>query len=195
MSVTILSMQGLVPRNRVTNAAMLFGSLFTALTMFACTNGDGRPLNSPDAAPVVIPPDAAPPKKLCEVPVSNVGTGHHNPGTNCLDCHGDNPTNGAPKFSVAGTLYNGPSGVKPVPNATVTIIDAMGREFKMPTQQNGNFWTSATVALPVKSSASSCPKTKPMMAESLGNCNSAGCHSDPANDPTSAGRAYLQVVP
>jgi hypothetical protein len=181
MSVTIFTMQGLVQSNRVNHTAITLSSLLTSMTVFACTNGDARPLAiPPDGRPpdaMIAPPDA---KKTCEVPVTNVGDGHHYAGENCMDCHNGDSANGAPKFTVAGTLYNGPSGVKPVPNATVTLIDAMGREFRLPTQQNGNFWTSADVALPVTSAASSCPKTKPMVSPSLGNCNSSGCHSDRA---------------
>jgi hypothetical protein len=157
------------------------GFVCAALSFAACKIGDGGGID--------IPPDASPDAKTCEQAVTDVGNGKHFAGENCMDCHDDNTADGAPTFTIGGTLYNGPSGVEPVPNATILIIDADGREFRLPTQQNGNFYTSAPVKLPVRSAASQCPKTKPMLAVSLGNCNSAGCHSKTGG----AGRVYLQV--
>ncbi len=153
-----------------------------ALSLSACIIGaGGDPPAATDARP-----DAP---KICENAVANVGDGHHFPGENCLACHDSSLSDGAPEFSLAGTLYNGPSGLLPVPNATIIVIDANNRQFLLPTQQNGNFFTTAPIAFPVRVSASQCPKTKPMLGLSAGNCNAGGCHAK--GDP--AGRVYLQL--
>ncbi len=156
--------------------------LIMALSLSACIIGAG---GDPPAA-VDARPDAP---KTCENAVATVGDGKHFPGENCLACHDSNLSDGAPEFSLGGTLYNGPSGLRPVPNATIIVIDANNRQFLLPTQQNGNFFSAATMAFPVRVSASQCPKTKPMLGLSAGNCNAGGCHAK--GDP--AGRIYLQV--
>jgi hypothetical protein len=156
-------------------------SLMVVLAMPGCIiGGNGSATPTVDAAP-----DAG---RTCEPPVQNVGDGHHFPGENCLGCHDDNLSDGAPAFTLGGTLYNGPSGVKPTPNATIIVVDAANRKYFLPTQQNGNFYSSAAMVFPVTVSASQCPKTKPMVALSVGNCNSGSCHG--AGSPT--GRVYLQ---
>ncbi len=166
----------------MTRHTRCLGVVFVGLLMTsACKIGsDGAAPTQPDARP-----DAAP---LCEPAIATVGDGHHFPGENCLACHDAELSDGAPEFTVGGTLYNGPSGNKPVANAAIIIVDADNRRFVLPSQLNGNFFSAAKMALPLKVSASQCPQTRPMNAPSVGNCNASGCHAKA--DP--AGRVYLQ---
>jgi hypothetical protein len=152
-----------------------------AFALAACTAGD------PTQAPIY---DAAPDAWVCDPLLSGItADGHHNPGQECLGCHDDNSADGAPRYTIAGTLYDGPSGNNPKVGATIIISDALDREFRMVTTLNGNFYMSAELAFPIRSKVSGCPKTKSMQGFSIGNCNQAGCHS--AAD--AQGRVYLQL--
>lgn len=179
-------------RNSIHQSGFALIALAAYAGLSACIIGSNEALPpKPDAKIVDAKPpaDAPPDAFICEPPINNVGNGHHLPGENCLACHDGNSANGAPKFTVAGTLYNGPSGAAPVPNTAVVVIDSTGRRIVMPTQQNGNFYTSAELTFPVTTLASQCPKTKTMQGGATGNCNARGCHA--AGDPS--GRIYLQV--
>lgn len=119
----------------------------------------------------------------CDEPVASVPSGKHNAGAACRNCHTGSI---GPNFPIAGTLYDSITGTNPVVGATITAVDASGKELKMVTAQNGNFWTTSAVAFPVQVRASSCPKILPMgspVTESAGDCNS--CHS-------SSFRVYLK---
>lgn len=111
----------------------------------------------------------------CRDPVATNASGKHNPGTACAGCH---TGMGAPKFTVSGTLYSDAAGTAPVVGATIHVTDATGAQLELTTAQNGNFWTSQTVAYPVRVYASRCPDAVPMVATvaSPGDCNAGGCH-------------------
>ena len=124
-------------------------------------------------------PDAAPPQPDadldCEPQIQTVGTGYHNPGTACLDCHQGQQA-GAPFFTIGGTVYKDAAGTLPVKGATVLVIDAENRVVKLPTMLNGNFYTSAQLTPPYITVVSRCPDNVPMISNfSDGDCNS--CHS------------------
>jgi hypothetical protein len=112
----------------------------------------------------------------CRPGVMTVGTGHHNPG---LDCRGVCHDHG---FTVAGTLYTTANGAAPVTGATITIIDAAEHTIDVVTQQNGNFFTSATISYPITLVASNCPAVAKMPSPLLrtdvqmGGCNQNSCH-------------------
>ena len=98
---------------------------------------------------------------------------------------------GAPTFTIAGTLFAGPSGNNPVSGATIIVVDASGAEVTLSTAANGNFYTAAALALPVRVKATQCPKTRTMQTAATGSCNTTGCHG--LGDPQ--GRGFLQLTP
>jgi hypothetical protein len=111
----------------------------------------------------------------CKNKVSSVGTGHHNAGADCMQCHSD--------FSVAGTLYTTGTGSTAISGATITVIDASGQSQDLVTQANGNFYSFTAVTFPLKIYASECQisQTAQMMvsqvqSSSNGGCNSGACH-------------------
>jgi hypothetical protein len=112
----------------------------------------------------------------------------HQVGNDCLGCHGaGNQTDGAPLFSIAGTLYDGANGANPVPGATIVVVDATGATLNLSTATNGNFFTGAPVQLPVTVKVSQCPGTHTMQETTTGSCNSANCHDAASVN----GRVYL----
>lgn len=118
-----------------------------------------------------------------------------------MACHATGVEN-ARIFTIAGTLYDGPSGNNPVSGATIYVHDANGAEIRMATAVNGNFFTSATVALPLMggemtgSKATECPKTRTMQGTALGGCNAQGCHAAAQSGTANTqGRIYLQLTP
>jgi len=113
-----------------------------------------------DLAPACVPRSTA------------VVDGHHNAGQPCLGCHNGA---GAPRFTVAGTLYRTLAGGAAVPSATIVMVDATGKRLQLVTAANGNFYTTVPVALPLSVRASSCPDDQRMVgAVSSGDCNA--CH-------------------
>lgn len=118
-------------------------------------------------------PDLAPRSSCINLTTPN-GDGHHNPGTDCLACHNGN---GAPLFTVAGTLYASINGGSPVAGATIRLTDGKGANVDLVTGSNGNFYSSGAVNFPVTARASGCPNDTLMAAQvqsSGASCN--GCH-------------------
>lgn len=166
-------------------------ALLLALALVACQTttpldvADGDPDAAADAAPVDSEPDAAPPADAtpegepdamppdCDERVADVGGGKHRPGRPCLNCHGAGGD--APRFSLAGTVFDDIASTTPVVGATIRIVDADGKELRLVTQRNGNFYTREAVAFPLQVAASLCPDLLPMGSRvRQGNCN--GCH-------------------
>jgi hypothetical protein len=113
----------------------------------------------------------------CVQPASPNGSGHHNDGKDCLECHNANNTKGAPHWYLGGTLYDSATGTTPLAGATIEIIDASGAAQELVTAANGNFWTDQQVKFPIKIRASSCPDSNEMMqSDTSGACGKAGCH-------------------
>jgi cytochrome c5 len=139
---------------------------------------------TPDA-PVANPADAA---STCEQPSTLGLDGHHLAGNACQTCHYTG-ANGAPQFTLAGTLYGASTGGTGVVGATIIVKDANNMEHKIITGSFGNFWSRETMAYPIHVTASSCPDSKPMFTEvpAHGDCNSAGCHTPDAP----SGRIHL----
>lgn len=109
----------------------------------------------------------------CRAQITNVGSGNHHPGMNCMDgCHNHG-------FTLAGTLF-APGTTTPVVGATITVVDAANVSFDMVTQRNGNFYTSTRVTFPVAVAATSCPDLVHMAGQVTagnGGCNAQGCHA------------------
>jgi hypothetical protein len=168
-------------------ATGLFAGLIAGCDVGTFGAGDDT-TGTPDSRPPPGSPDASTvPVAVCKPTVIAVGNGNHNEGQDCISagCHaagGDGPT-----WSVAGTLYTTAAGGIPQVGATISIRDATGLALDLPTQQNGNFYTPATLTLPVTVYASECPGLNPMVATTTGSCNTAGCHDGVA----ATGRIYL----
>jgi hypothetical protein len=114
----------------------------------------------------------------CEDVVSPAPDGHHNPGTTCIasGCH-DGNTAGAPRFTVAGTLYTSKAGTTPRAGAHIIIPTGGGNPVKLTVAANGNFWSATPATLNTRPKASGCPNLVQMPSSTTsGNCNSAGCH-------------------
>jgi hypothetical protein len=115
----------------------------------------------------------------CVERATGVPSGTHFPGAACQGCHGPGGAGNAPRFTLAGTLFQGASGTAARAEATITVVDGAGKTFELPSAQNGNFWTSENVVFPVRVHASLCPDAVPMEAEvaAPGDCNAGGCHT------------------
>jgi len=84
-------------------------------------------------------------------------------GRDCLGCHdGDE----APTWTVAGTAPGAGKGSR------VTVTDANGWTFEVPTARNGNFYTAERVAFPLRVSVNGEAMPSPV---SYGGCNR--CHA------------------
>jgi hypothetical protein len=117
----------------------------------------------------------------CEPAVVTQDTGHHNPGMDCGQCHfGQMQAQGAPIFTLAGTLFSQVNGGPPVVGGTIRIHQAGGQVVKLVTAQNGNFYTIQAINFPITVQASRCPNTMSMTATIAGphvscnNCHRAG---------------------
>jgi hypothetical protein len=112
--------------------------------------------------------------QTCETAATSFGSGHHNAGKACLNCHNGGT---AIQWALAGTLYDTVSGTAAISGASIIVKDAAGRTVKLVTQANGNFYTSdTTLKFPLQVSASKCPNTSAMgSSTSSGNCNN--CHA------------------
>ena len=100
-------------------------------------------------------------------------SGRHNAGQECQGCHAGG---GAPTFTLGGTLYSAASGGAAVAGATINVTDAAGKQVKIISAQNGNFWTTTPLTFPIKVDASLCPATLPMNATVGGNGACNNCH-------------------
>jgi hypothetical protein len=160
---------------------ILFGS--------ACVVGEAPPDPDPDVSagpdgggdPT---PDAGGDDVECIPAATTLPFGNHNSGAACLGCH--TGQSAAPRWTLAGTLFDSRQGTAPLPGATISIVDAAGVELTLVTASNGNFYTQQPLTFPVTVSASKCPDTKAMTGKpGSGDCNS--CHTANA----SQGRIHL----
>ena len=113
---------------------------------------------------------------VCEPPQSP-GPGAHHAGGDCLSCHG---SMGADlRWTVAGTLYSDPAGSSPVSGATIVVSDAAGKERKLVTGGDGNFYTTEAFTFPLDVAASKCPDHQEMIEPlESGSCNASACHGN-----------------
>lgn len=113
------------------------------------------------------------------------GGANMQPGSNCLSCHtgGD-----AGRFTAAGTVFaGGGNNAAGLAGAVVTIVPRTGATVTLTTNSVGNFYTSATLDLPLAISVSSGGHTSIMSGTaSSGACGS--CHK-PAG--TAAARVHV----
>lgn len=149
--------------------------------------GDGEnDIDAPPAATDAPTGNGDGPAAACEPTATNLPNGEHNAGQPCLTCHG--PGGEGPRFTIGGTLFTTAQGGAPIAGATIVVVDAASVTTRLITASNGNFYTNATLALPLRVSASRCPDTQPMNGAIAtaqdGDCN--GCHQ-----PATAGRIHL----
>ncbi len=176
---------GIVPLvNRLTCALWLVS---LAMLSAACLDPILRsavPTHPIDGGGAVVPDGGGPVAfGPCLEPVSGTD-GHHNAGMDCLSCHAVGMGQ-APEMVLAGTLYSAAMGGTAVGGATVEVLDATGKSFKMTTADVGadglgNFYAvSKTLQFPVKVRATKCPDSHEMVAPVVagqGGCNASGCH-------------------
>ena len=179
-------------------------ALAVALLLFAgCMSGFDEPV--PDAAadagieepgdesgqPPASPADNTPPEPDNEDPVPAVdclpaqtatSDGNHRVGDSCTQgCHDGGALSG-PSFTLAGTVFGPATSNVPRagrPGINVHLIDATGREVRLVSAANGNFYTAQPLVFPVRTFISACPDSAVMVAqveEAESSCNAGGCH-------------------
>lgn len=113
--------------------------------------------------------------QACLAAASSPGDGRHHAGESCGRCH---DSMGSAAWTVSGTVFA--SGGVGVAGATIEIVDAAGKTLRLTTCDNGNFYTTTAVTMPLTVRSSRCPSNAPMVAKvSDGSCN--GCHG--SNNP------------
>jgi hypothetical protein len=106
-------------------------------------------------------------------------------------CHDGDP----PEFSIAGTVFEKPTGTKAVRRATVELHGSDGSTFRLTTNAAGNFYASPNEykpAFPLEVQvhyAGEVTKMHTLIGRD-GSC--AGCHSDPPG-PDSPGHVYVRL--
>jgi hypothetical protein len=176
----------------VTRPPLVF---FLSLTVGACTvdpptlqqgtdaapGGDGAlavdAAGAIDATPICT--DQQPPEATRHHPLGYEYSEAGSNGSGCLgQCHNDIL---GPRFSVGGSVWDRRlEGGNPIGGATVVVIDAAGKVETMITNADGQFWSRAVLQAPIRTYASACPDSIPMVASTTGNCASAACHPSSA---------------
>lgn len=118
----------------------------------------------------------------------------HRPGQPCLRCH-DGDFGDPPEFSVAGTIFESQTELRPAVGATVHLTMHDGRTFDATTNEAGNFYltpSELTPTYPMKVEVQARgARTSVKMSTTVGRYGAcAECHSDPAG-PTSAGHVFI----
>lgn len=102
------------------------------------------------------------------------------PGDNCLRCHNERSSTGAPPWSAAGTVFSRFDSDRDegVEGVTVTITDAAGKVVTLTTNEVGNFYTAEQLLVPFRVAIERDGVRKVMPeAPPAGSCNA--CHSIP----------------
>ena len=132
-------------------------------------NSSGDP-GSNDAPTAQTKSNTTSAKSGCIAAATSSGTGEHHPGESCGQCH-DTMANA--HWTVAGTVFG--SGGVGLAGATIEVIDASGTRLTLVTADNGNFYTTSAVQMPLTVRASKCPGDSSMSSKVMaGSCNS--CH-------------------
>jgi hypothetical protein len=119
----------------------------------------------------------------------------HRPGQPCLLCH-DGAIGDPPAFSVAGTVFDRPSGTLGVNGATVSLSDANGSTFAATTNTAGNFYVVPSQwvpTFPMKVTVSPGSGQTVTMQTDIGRDGAcAACHVNPPG-PSSPGQVVLAL--
>jgi len=73
------------------------------------------------------------------------------PGRDCIGCHADRGE--GPHYTVAGTVsaaFDEPDDCLGVPGVSVAVTDANGQAVELTTNSSGNFFTRASLVMPVQ---------------------------------------------
>jgi hypothetical protein len=124
-------------------------------------------------------------------PVAEVTGPLMRPGQDCLRCHSERGTVGAPPWSVAGTVFpeRGAAADTGVSGVRVFVSDARDRSVELSSNSAGNFYTDEPLEVPLRVAIEYQGRRRemPMRAPS-GGCNA--CHSAQPIGGTE-GRLYL----
>ena len=138
-------------------------------------SGDSSGDPSADTASAQTKTNTTSSPKACIPSVKSSGTGEHHPGESCAQCH-DTMANA--HWTVSGTVFA--SGGVGVAGATIELIDASGKSLKLVTADNGNFYTTTVVKMPLTVRSSKCPSDSAMSSKvTEGSCNSCHGSSNP----------------
>jgi hypothetical protein len=110
------------------------------------------------------------------------------PGENCLECHGGSLLPGepatiaqprtAPRWTVAGTVFESENGGSGVAGAKVHLTDALGATLTLETNLAGNFYTAEPLQFPLRAAVEYGGLLHDMEPDvPYGGCN--GCHRLP----------------
>jgi hypothetical protein len=142
-----------------------------SLIVLAAACGPASTTAGPDGG---VTSDGGGSNPTCKAGTTNVASGHHNAGADCMNCHNGSI---ATHFYVGGTAYTTATSSTPLVGATITVIDKNGTSVDLVTSTNGNFYTSTVLTPPLAVYASKCPTLMPMTAKvSNPGCNASGCH-------------------
>jgi len=83
-----------------------------------------------------------------------------------------------PTFTIGGSLWNRRlEGGDPIAGGVVYVIDGADQVIRMVTNDAGHFWYRNPITLPLRTYATGCPDSIPMVANTTGNCSAGGaCH-------------------
>jgi hypothetical protein len=130
------------------------------------TAGAGGEDDGSSGSPAARQPTA----EACIAAASSPGSGKHHPGEDCSTCH---DSLGDRAWTVAGTLFDTTGNA--VSGATIEVVDVNAQKLQLKTNDNGNFYTTTPVAMPLTVRASQCPSSSAMAGKvNAGSCNS--CH-------------------
>jgi hypothetical protein len=113
------------------------------------------------------------------------------PGQDCLRCHSERASVGAPPWTVAGTVFpeRGAAADQGVSGVRVLVSDARGRSVELTSNSAGNFYTNAPLEVPLRVAIEHAGGRREMPARApSGGCNA--CHS-PQPIGGTEGRLYL----
>ncbi len=121
------------------------------------------------------------------------GSATMRPGDNCLACHSSGGAASEKAFTAAGTVYASPDAPSDagIEGALVVLTDANGKVLTLTSNSVGNFYTSESLAFPLRAEVRDGNSVQRMpIAITNGGCSS--CHNQP---PASGAPGRLFVAP
>lgn len=99
---------------------------------------------------------------------SSEGGSTHNPGSDCVSCHG--------QFRYAGTIYTSAGATSLAPGQKITITQNDGTVIQLVSDQNGNFYTTKGNPAVGYGAAVEGNKINMLRQPTTGACSAAACH-------------------
>ena len=109
---------------------------------------------------------------------------NHRPGQPCCVCHSEFGTDPKHIFTVAGTVFDSPTSLNPVPDVEVRLVSADNKGIVKLTNASGNFYLTEAeypFAFPLRVRLSKGAVEKSMQSHIGREPSCAGCHFDPPN--------------